>query len=166
MRRNWGPKGRLSKRETIIRNNAVDRFYAMAADKEPQFQVQVPPERAPSKPSGNKLESSVNDEIYDVVKALRNAELWRNNRGVAIYGGHKVRYGVGPNGASDWIGYRRVQITPEMVGSYIAQFVAIEAKAPGKESRDDQRLFLDRVSNDGGCAGVAQSGEDAERILK
>ena len=158
-RQSFGDKLRENKK-------SIDFLADMAGKPRLEFKTPIPVKRAAPTPSGNKLESSVNDEIYDAAKRLQHAELWRNNRGVAIYGSQQVRYGVGPNGASDWIGYRRILVTTEMVGSFVAQFVALEAKAPGKDLRPDQRLFLDRVSNDGGCAGVAQSGEDARRILE
>lgn len=171
----WKPRrlGRPSVREhKEAINNSHKVISSMIADPVKRaeydrlFVKDLGPRRAAPKPSGKKLESAVNDEIYDVAKQLRHCELWRNNRGVAHYGNQRVRYGVGPNGAADWIGYRRVTITQEMVGSYIAQFVAIEAKAPDGQSRDNQQAFLDRVSTDGGCAGVAKSGEDAKRILE
>lgn len=38
-------RGRLTKREQALRHNAVDSFYAGAADKPPQSQVPVPKER-------------------------------------------------------------------------------------------------------------------------
>lgn len=169
----WKRRGRLSPREQKEQIQASHRAVAASIEDpvkraayERDFVRALPPKRAAPTPSGRKLERAVNDEIYDAVKKLRLAELWRNNRGVALYGNQHVRYGVGPNGASDWIGYRRILVTAEMVGRFVAQFVAVEAKAPGEDLRRDQRLFIDRVTNDGGCAGVARSAEDVRRILE
>jgi hypothetical protein len=76
-----------------------------------------------------------------------------------------MRYGVGPNGAADWIGYRVVVVTPSMVGCEIAQFVAVEAKAPDVPTIDDaQERFLDRVAKAGGIAIVARGRGDLEKL--
>lgn len=75
-----------------------------------------------------------------------------------------VRYGLCP-GSSDLIGWRRVLITPEHVGSQIAQFVAIELKAATGRVSTEQRQFIDLVNRWGGVAGVARSVEDAEALI-
>lgn len=163
-------RGRLTLRERIEKNNATDRFYAAAADVEPRFQTTLPPKRErvkrpvdghPAVP----LESAINDEIHESTKARQDVKLYRNNRGVAVYGNQQVRYGVGPRGGSDWIGYRRLLITADMVGKSVAQFVAIEAKRPGAKTDDGQQHFIDMVNQDGGRAGCATSGKEAEDIL-
>lgn len=158
-------RGKLSKREHQERLNASFQFFGL-----PQYMKELPPKRervvrpADKRPR-SQTEAGVNDEIYDTAKRLEQGPLWRNNRGVAQYGNHIVTYGVGPNGASDWIGYRRLLITADMVGSTIAQFVALEAKRPGESADEKQKRFLDRVIADGACAGVATSGEQAQEIL-
>ena len=98
--------------------------------------------------------------------------LYRNNVGNAEYniGGRqwRVPYGLCA-GASDLIGWRSVTITPDMVGQTIAQFVAIEVKAPGgktkKKRLELQKLFLACVKRAGGLAGFATSVSEAESIL-
>ena len=159
--------GRKSRREQVETHNRVDAFYAAAAGKEPRFQVAIQPKRTRSAPGsdGRKLERAVNDEIYDAVRTFASVQLWRNNRGVAEYGGHKVRYGVGPNGAADWIGYRSILVTQDLVGKMIAQFVAIEAKRPGEKPDDDQYKFLNKVRADGGCASFVTSGDQTTEVL-
>lgn len=66
--------------------------------------------------------------------------LWRNNVGAGkLETGSYIRWGlcndsVAVNAAlksADLIGLRRVLITPDMVGSTIAQFMSIEVKRPG-----------------------------------
>jgi hypothetical protein len=52
-----------------------------------------------------------------------------------------------------------------MLGSIIAQFVAIEAKRPGEKADDNQQRFIDQVKAAGGCAGVATSGEQALELI-
>jgi hypothetical protein len=52
-----------------------------------------------------------------------------------------------------------------MVGSEVAVFCGIEIKTPVGHLRDDQRVFLDRLTGDGGVAGVARSVDDAVSLL-
>jgi hypothetical protein len=155
-------RGRLSPREFQRAKNAAFNLYGML-----QFSQEVKPLRKRGTPGGDgrPLEASVNDDIHGAVKAAPNVKLYRNNRGVAVYGNKQVAYGVGPRGGSDWIGYRRVLITSDMIGSFIAQFVAIEAKRPGEKADDNQQRFIDQVNAAGGCAGMATSGEQALELL-
>lgn len=157
-RRYGSREGRLTKRQAALQRNAAFIHYGM-----PQ-RVEVPDERKPRTPSGKPLEASVNDEIYDAAKTSDHIKLWRNNRGIAIQGGHQVRYGVGPNGAADWIGYRRLFVTAEMVGKSFAQFLAIEAKRPGEKPDDNQQRFLNSINAAGGVAGHATSAAEAREI--
>jgi hypothetical protein len=93
--------------------------------------------------------------------------LFRNNVGVLKdERGVPVRYGLANDSpalnkrlkSSDLIGWRRLPITPEMVGYVVAQFVAIECKREGwKPSTRDkheaaQGAWLALVTADGGYA--------------
>lgn len=169
-------RGRPSRREIITANNAAQNFYAGASER-PDAQeslgkllVVLPPKRervvrpVDGKPAVP-LESAVNDEIHNAVKHRPQVKLWRNNRGVAQYGNSTVVYGVGPRGASDWIGYIKETITQEMVGQTFARFVAVEAKRPGGRPDDDQQRFINQVLDDGGRAGCATCGDDAWQII-
>lgn len=99
-------------------------------------------------------------------------KLFRNNRGVAKFREKKcrckitsrVRYGVGPNGASDYIGFRSVVITPEMVGKTIAQFAVIEAKDTGEKPEPEQYEFIDNIRAAGGFAGWFDGPEMVQEI--
>ena len=52
--------------------------------------------------------------------------LWRNNTGALVdRQGRLVRFGL-CRGSSDLISLRSLEITPELVGQRIAQFVALE----------------------------------------
>lgn len=53
-------------------------------------------------------------------------------------------------GSSDLIGLKAVKITPEMVGTEIACFVAIEVKLPNGKVQDNQINFLEMVKKLGG----------------
>jgi hypothetical protein len=69
------------------------------------------------------------------------------------------------SGSSDLVGWRSVTITPEMVGTRVALFVAIEVKAPCGRATAEQKNFIARVVEAGGVAGIARSPRDAEVIL-
>lgn len=111
-------------------------------------------------------EADVNDVIRQYMASREDLVLWRNNMGLATSAnGSPVRYGVGPNGASDWIGYRSVTITPDMVGTEIAQFIAVEAKAPDARTPDDAQLrFIGRIRKAGGKAIVVRGRSDLEDL--
>jgi len=94
--------------------------------------------------------------------------LFRNARGYDPT--NKVKYGLGPDGASDEIGFYSVTVTPEMVGESVAIFSAIEIKTPNhktnKKRFSDQKRFIANVKRAGGIGGFATCEEDIERIIK
>jgi len=91
--------------------------------------------------------------------------LWRNNTGALVdQQGHFVRFGL-CKGSSDLIGLRALEITPELVGQRIAQFVALEVKTPQGVVSPEQRAFLRLVEQLGGMAAVCRSVEEAEQSL-
>lgn len=53
-------------------------------------------------------------------------------------------------GSSDLIGLKAIKITPEMVGTEIACFVAVEVKFPSGRVQENQINFLDMVKKLGG----------------
>lgn len=68
--------------------------------------------------------------------------LWRNNTGALVdQQGRFVRFGL-CKGSSDLIGLRALEITPEMVGQRLAQFVALEVKIASGAVSPEQRAFL------------------------
>lgn len=101
-----------------------------------------------------------------VLKLGRGAQrLFRNQVGFyELADGRRLRSGL-CNGSSDVIGWRTVEVTPDMVGRRLAVFVAIECKAPGERPEAPQASFLRQVTEGGGLAGVAWSAADAEAIL-
>ena len=96
--------------------------------------------------------------------------LFRNNSGVLKDDrGIPVRFGLCNDTAalnkvcksSDLIGWRTVQITPDMVGQKLAQFVAIECKTQGWKYTGTarevaQKNFIDKVNVAGGYAAFIQ----------
>lgn len=103
--------------------------------------------------------------------------LWRNNSG-GFYDetGRFVRYGLGSftdkdeKKSSDWIGITPKFITPQMVGTVLGVFTALEMKAEGwKFYQSDKRAlhqknFHDIVRANGGYAGFAIYPNDYRRI--
>lgn len=142
-------------------------FMALASDKPPHdFHTRIPDPPKPRVKSDAISESNVNDDIRAWSKSQPLVVLYRNNRGsVQLPHGGMLTYGVGPNGASDWIGYQSVLVTEDMLGQTIAVFVAIEAKRPGKSGTDAQDAFCEEVRAAGGKAGVVHSVEELARIL-
>ena len=67
-----------------------------------------------------------------------------------------LRYGLFP-GSSDLIGWREVEITPEMVGKRVAVFVAHECKRHGERPTESQANFIAQVRRAGGIAGWSDS---------
>ena len=94
------------------------------------------------------------------------ARLLRNNVGVLQdKNGQHVRYGLCV-GSSDLIGWKRVIITPDMVGKTVAVFLAVEVKAGRTQTTEAQIAFTNAVNNCGGIAMVVHSEEEAVKILK
>lgn len=116
----------------------------------------------------NASESRAQSEIRLAAPSL-GMRLFRNNVGVLKNeDGRPVRYGLANDSAalnkrlksSDLIGWRRLAIGPEHVGATVAQFVAIECKAPGWRYRGDdheeaQQRFLALAAVDGAYARFA-----------
>jgi len=91
--------------------------------------------------------------------------LWRNNSGALVdQQGRLVRFGLG-KGSSDLIGLRSLEITPDLVGKRLAQFVALEIKTARGVVSPEQRAFLALVEQLGGVAAVCRSVEAAEQTL-
>lgn len=70
-------------------------------------------------------------------------------------------------GQSDLIGFRSIAVTPEMIGSHVAVFCAIECKrTEGGRISKEQQQFVDNIVSAGGIAGVANTPEEATRIIE
>lgn len=95
--------------------------------------------------------------------------LFKNNVGkLRDERGNLVTFGL-CKGSSDLIGWTPITITPDMVGSKIAVFTAIEVKKNkfGKYgATEEQKHFISAVQANGGRAGVADCKADLERILR
>ena len=112
-----------------------------------------------------RTESRTSSEIIRAIGKDQRLKVFRNNMGVAKQtDGSVVRYGVGPNGASDFIGWTTVEITPDMVGKKVAVFTSIEMKSDSGRVRPEQEHWIGAVLAAGGRAGIARTADDAMRI--
>ncbi len=112
--------------------------------------------------------------------AEQGVELWRNNVGVLKdETGRPVRYGLANDSkklneeikSSDLIGITPVLITPDMVGTIVGVFTAIEMKDSDwvfnhTEREVAQKKFHDIVIKAGGFAGFAKCLQDFRRIIR
>ena len=90
--------------------------------------------------------------------------LFRNNTGALKDSeGRLVRFGLAP-GSSDLIGWKTVEVTPDMVGSSLAVFVALEVKDGGRAT-ERQIQFIKAVESAGGIAGVVRDVPQATQLL-
>lgn len=111
------------------------------------------------------------EKLCRLAAAKLGLVLWRNQRGkTQDMRGQWISYGLGPDGASDEIGFYSTVITPDMVGQRIAIFSAIEIKKPGAKTNParlhNQISFIANIRKHGGIAGVAECPEDLEKIIK
>jgi hypothetical protein len=111
-------------------------------------------------------ETDLQQRIRLAVGALPGFRLWRNNSGKLPdpRTGRWVQFGVASPGGSDLIGYRSVTITPDMVGSTVAVFTAVEIKTATGRATPAQRQFIDHIRRAGGISGVVRSTQEALRI--
>jgi len=109
-------------------------------------------------------EQRIQQEIR-IACSTGDTRLFRNNTGtLRDQHGRPVQFGL-CKGSADLIGWKRVTVTPEMVGQQVAVFLSIEVKTPTGKLRPEQKQWLDAVQAAGGIAGVARSVENALRIV-
>ena len=120
----------------------------------------------------NRLRSIMAGVSYPGCRVFRNnvgtgwtgSKIVRNrDESVTIHDARPLNAGL-CKGSSDLIGWRSIEVTPDMVGRRIALFLAVEVKGERGRATDEQRNFIDRVRLDGGLAGVARTVEDALAI--
>jgi len=107
-----------------------------------------PPRRAP-------IEATIQTAIRLALGREPDLALWRNETGVAVHNGRRVRYGLCV-GSADIIGI----LAPA------GRFVALEVKTATGRVSPDQVRFLQLVRNRGGFAAVVRSVDDARAALE
>lgn len=124
--------------------------------------MEAPKERR----GGPQPEGKVNKAIAEAAR-LFGVIAWRNRRGMLpLPNGGMLPFGVGPHGASDFLGYTPITITADMVGKTVAVFTALESKTDTGVVAPHQQAFLDEVRERGGIAGVCRSGEDVRAVVR
>ena len=94
-------------------------------------------------------------------RACKDLVHFRNSVGaLKDENGRMVQFGLG-TGSPDLVGYKKVTVTPDMVGKDLAIFVGMEIKMPGKKPRADQKHWLDSLAASGGIAGFVTSEDQA-----
>jgi hypothetical protein len=160
-------RGRLSRRDTILRNNAIDRFYAAGAGVEPQFQVPVPAKRARiRRPSDDQpvapLEKDIQKAIIEAIELRRDVVfVGRFNRGQAV--------ATDTHGETRYTPFNSVPGFPDIHGLLVggrAFYIEVKRPPPHYRKPDDaQQRFLDEARVGGACAGVACSVDEAMALL-
>lgn len=116
-------------------------------------------------PQHSLKESDIAPQVVQAMQAS-GSHLWRNNRGATKMSGFWVRFGVGPNGAADFIGFTPIRITPEMVGTVMAIFTSVETKRPiGADYAKKQEEWRDNIIAAGGIAGFAFKWEHGRALV-
>tara|TARA_Y100001938_G_scaffold143182_1_gene215566 strand:- start:289 stop:687 length:399 start_codon:yes stop_codon:yes gene_type:complete len=112
-------------------------------------------------------ENQIQQEIRLAVGQEKNLRLFRNETGSLPNPrtGKWVDFGLA-KGSSDLIGFKTIQVTPDMVGEKLAVFCSIEVKNKRGKVSELQHNWLQVVKKAGGITGVARSIQDALNILK
>lgn len=123
-------------------------------------------------------EGNIQRTIQLFLSRFQNVRLFRNNVGqgwvgqlisnkngtVTLANARPLHAGL-CDGSSDLIGWKTVEITPEMVGQKIAVFTAVEIKTEKGRPTEAQNNFLSVVNRSGGIGFVARNENEAARGL-
>lgn len=107
-----------------------------------------------------------------------HTRMWRNTVGQAWIGAvthladgsimirkpKRVTFGLCP-GSADLIGPVSRIVTPQMVGTRVALFGAIEIKTDKGRIAANQQAFVDTIIQLGGLAGIVRSVDEAKKIV-
>lgn len=92
---------------------------------------------------------------------------WLHRNNVGMYrlpkGKGMMPFGMG-KGTSDWLGFKSIVVTPDLVGQRLAVFCAIEAKRDGKELDSRQAAFIEVVRLNGGIS-MRAAPENEDEVL-
>lgn len=123
-------------------------------------------------------ELEVQQKIQLQASKLRNILLRNNSGAFKDATGRVVFYGLGNISkkhnqeikSSDLIGGTKIIVTPDMVGTEILVFTAIEVKEEGWKYKNSQRekaqqKFIDIIKEMNGIAGFCQSVDDYNNLI-
>ena len=125
----------------------------------------------------NMKEENISRAIMLALSKVR-CTIFRNHSGMGWYGKTKKTTSGGiiidnpvplkaglTKGSSDLIGWMSVDVTPEMVGSRLAVFTAIEVKTATGRASPEQINFINKLKEAGGFAGFATNEQEAIHII-
>jgi hypothetical protein len=155
------PKGKITLREQMIRNQRALNMYADLAQA-PRIELDIGPapvKRAPAGANGRPLEKGIQKAILQMIWARKDVIFYgRFNRGAARF--------TDAHGKTHHTVFNTVPGFPDIHGMLTGgRAFWIEVKRPGGVVSDDQKDFLAKVKAGGGIAGLAYSVDDAERLL-
>ena len=110
------------------------------------------------------LENTIQKKILEASSKWLNIRLFRNNVGAYLIGKRFIKYGL-HTGSGDLIGWKKITITPDMIGKNIAVFVSIETKKTKAKPRLDQQVLARRVNDAGGIAIISDSVEKVKELI-
>lgn len=132
-------------------------------------------------------ESELYKSCIKAISILSNVRIFRNNVGtgwvgkeihlkpgqkIVARGGEVLLINARPlhaglvKGSGDGVGWRTIEITPDMVGRKIAQFCSLEAKTKNGRLSQEQKTWLRNVEMAGGLAIVGRDPEEVVDSLK
>lgn len=115
------------------------RRHGVSADALRDLVQVLAPECAPPPPKAGTSEAAVTSRVR-LEASAKGYTLWRNNVGALLdKRGVRVRFGLANDStamnarikSADWIGWRKVVVTPDMVGQTLAVFASVEMKEAG-----------------------------------
>ena len=111
-------------------------------------------------------ETKIQQEIRLALGTRQDVRLFRNQVGQLPdpRTGRPVQFGLA-KGSADLVGWKTVTITPDMVGTSLAQFVSLEVKTPKGCLSPFQKAWAACVQKAGGLVGVCRSPIEAEQLL-
>lgn len=112
-------------------------------------------------------ETKIQQEIRLGLGTRDDVRLFRNQVGQLPdpRTGRPVQFGLA-KGSADLVGWKTVEVTPDMIGDRIAVFTSLEIKTPKGRPTATQQAWMRAVENAGGIAGIARSVEDATDIIE
>ena len=113
------------------------------------------------------VETKIQQEIRLGLGTRQDVRLFRNQVGQLPdpRTGRQVQFGLA-KGSADLVGWKTIEVTPDMVGQKVAVFASIEVKTPTGRPTQYQQAWLTAVEKAGGIAGIARSVDDALRIVE
>lgn len=96
-------------------------------------------------------------------KYHRRQQIWVDAGDVIVKSARPFHAGI--TGMSDLGGWMTVEVTPEMVGTKVAVYVAGEVKTEDGKPTSDQKHFMAAVRKAGGYAGVIRNEDDLTKLL-